>query len=376
MNSTHKIWSLKHTAVMWWGMLVLHGCQSTLSGTKDPGELPVEKAPLSQMHRQNIHERVIDSPDSANTMISTSSAGTSDPLQRTASLSADMVPHATPGRSITSTKKRPVQEIDPEPVFIKRQKETPPSHSHWFNQFVQATDQMADPDEAHEASEAWEEIDRLLQEGAPHGFLKQSVIFPNDGPAAIQECTALHYAAAKGISKLVTELIMKYKVPVNIPGAKCLSTPLHLAASRGHLEIVKLLVKHGADITSINEAGESVLHYAAAGANNEHGRDVIEYLVREEHVDFKQKSNEGDFWLSLAVFNANIPVIEYWVDTYVHHEDPEIDILTKQALGLAKYKHGEKSVNGEARMLQSYIIRTLKDFLKSRTRGVSKVASN
>ncbi|KAF7260928.1 hypothetical protein EG68_03266 [Paragonimus skrjabini miyazakii] len=39
--------------------------------------------------------------------------------------------------------------------------------------------------------------------------------------------------------------------------------PLHVAAKKGHIEVVKLLVKHGANVTAKNEKERTALHYAA-----------------------------------------------------------------------------------------------------------------
>ena len=67
--------------------------------------------------------------------------------------------------------------------------------------------------------------------------------------------------------------------------------------------------------------------------------------------------------LDVAVIASNLAVIEYWEDTYVNNSDPDIDILTKKALMLAKYRL--KHVPQERR-IQSTIIRILKKFLKAR----------
>jgi ankyrin repeat protein len=89
----------------------------------------------------------------------------------------------------------------------------------------------------------------------------------------------LHYAAAKGLLELVKELVERRNVSVNIQTYNNKSTPLHLAASRGHLDVVEFLVNQGANPNITDGEGGSALHYAAAGRRGEMNRDVIEYLA-------------------------------------------------------------------------------------------------
>ncbi len=62
------------------------------------------------------------------------------------------------------------------------------------------------------------------------------------------------------------------------------STPLHLAAFAGHLEMVALLNKYGASLKSVNTNGRTALMNAARG----HHFEVVEYLehaaVRDNHI--------------------------------------------------------------------------------------------
>jgi len=39
-------------------------------------------------------------------------------------------------------------------------------------------------------------------------------------------------------------------------------TPLHLAASASHIDVVEYLIKHGADIKAVNNEGRTPLFYS------------------------------------------------------------------------------------------------------------------
>lgn len=69
------------------------------------------------------------------------------------------------------------------------------------------------------------------------------------------------------------------------------STPLHCATWKGHLEVVALLLKSGADVNAINENehwGTTPLH-AAAHAN----QAAIANLLLDHGANVKAKDKEG-----------------------------------------------------------------------------------
>ena len=53
-------------------------------------------------------------------------------------------------------------------------------------------------------------------------------------------------------------------------------TPLMEAASSGHLEIVKLLISHGADVNAQSSSGNTPLMYACASGKLVPGTNVFE----------------------------------------------------------------------------------------------------
>ena len=57
-------------------------------------------------------------------------------------------------------------------------------------------------------------------------------------------------------------------------GMKGDCTPLMEAASSGHLEIVKLLISHGADVNAQSSSGNTPLMYACASGKLAHGTKV------------------------------------------------------------------------------------------------------
>ena len=73
--------------------------------------------------------------------------------------------------------------------------------------------------------------------------------------------TPLHLAASGGHADIV-ELLLKEGIPVNAIG-KDNNTPLHLAANNGHSDIVELLLRKGALIEPLTLSKHTPLHIAA-----------------------------------------------------------------------------------------------------------------
>lgn len=104
----------------------------------------------------------------------------------------------------------------------------------------------------------------------------------------------LHYPAANGNITLVQYLLDKLaedETQANVNGGAPRTsfvnhqningnTPLHWAALNGHLEIVKALVKAGADPTIVNEAGRDAVVEAEYSAK-EKAAECAEWLLKE-----------------------------------------------------------------------------------------------
>ncbi|XP_071951086.1 palmitoyltransferase ZDHHC17-like [Antedon mediterranea] len=87
--------------------------------------------------------------------------------------------------------------------------------------------------------------------------------------------TALHYASRSGFLT-VCSLLLDSGADVNAKTRAGGSTSLHRSAYRGHLDVVKELLKFKADPSNIDEDGRTPLHKAAEGGH----RNICEILLQ------------------------------------------------------------------------------------------------
>jgi ankyrin repeat protein len=93
--------------------------------------------------------------------------------------------------------------------------------------------------------------------------------------------TPLHYAAVCNMQDIATFLIVEHSQDVNARGFDEEETPLHVSSRRGHVEIARVLLKHGADTEARDCNDFSPLeqvayegHMETAQVLLEHGADV------------------------------------------------------------------------------------------------------
>ena len=76
-----------------------------------------------------------------------------------------------------------------------------------------------------------------------------------------EEYTVLHFAVLHGELDLVKILI--HYIDVDIVNKLNDATSLFVAAERGHVDVMKVLIQNGADVNAVDEDEETALHKAA-----------------------------------------------------------------------------------------------------------------
>jgi ankyrin repeat protein len=98
----------------------------------------------------------------------------------------------------------------------------------------------------------------------------------------------LYYAAMFGFRDLAEHLIAEHPVHVNARGGSE-ETPLHVAASAGHSDILSLLIEHGADVNGRDKRGGTPLHRASINGRLEAGKSL---LNRGADIDVRDNDND------------------------------------------------------------------------------------
>uniref|UniRef100_A0A4X2KGW5 Ankyrin repeat domain 6 n=1 Tax=Vombatus ursinus TaxID=29139 RepID=A0A4X2KGW5_VOMUR len=123
-------------------------------------------------------------------------------------------------------------------------------------------------------------------------------------------------AAYKGQADNVVQLINKgAKVAVTKHGR----TPLHLAANKGHLPVVQILLKAGCDLDVQDDVGDTALHIAAALNHKK-----VAKILLEAGADGTIVNNAGQTPL----------------ETARHHNNPEVALLLTKAPQVLRFSRG------------------------------------
>lgn len=100
-------------------------------------------------------------------------------------------------------------------------------------------------------------------------------------------------------------------------------TPIHAAASYGHLDLVKMLLEKGGNINIQDNEGDTPLHHV------EDLRSAI-YLVKEAGADLSIKNHDG---LTAAQFiedDGEFPAVAKYLDGMAQGVDLEVELIGEQ----------------------------------------------
>lgn len=90
-------------------------------------------------------------------------------------------------------------------------------------------------------------------------------------------------------SEKIAEMLLNNKdININVQYPYDQSTPLHVAANKGNIKLVKLLLSKGANVNAVDKDGETPLREAAKGGNI----DTVKYLI-EKGADVNAKNKYG-----------------------------------------------------------------------------------
>ena len=100
--------------------------------------------------------------------------------------------------------------------------------------------------------------------------------------------TPLHYAAFCGLHDIAKVLATDYPKDVNSRNIDDASTPLHLSSRKGHVDLVRMLLEHGAGVSAQDKDGWTPLHWALC-----EGHVNVAWMLVERGADVSVQSKDG-----------------------------------------------------------------------------------
>ena len=126
--------------------------------------------------------------------------------------------------------------------------------------------------------------------------------------------TPLHYAAFCGLHDVAAFLIVEHSQDVNARGFDDAETPLHVASRRGHSDIARLLLEHGADANAHDGYKRNPLHLPSGTGL----LDVARVLL-DHGADPNGQNGDKNTPLHRASRNGHVDVARVLLD---HGADP------------------------------------------------------
>ncbi|XP_046543661.1 ankyrin repeat domain-containing protein 50-like [Haliotis rubra] len=118
----------------------------------------------------------------------------------------------------------------------------------------------------------------------------------------------LHWACTAGRVGIVKYLLTLSSVDINSRGEDGM-TPLMAAVEYEHRDVFELLVSMGANMSQVDDDGNSVLHFACRGGH----LDLVKYLLSQSSVDINSWDRDGKTPLMKAVICRQRDVLELLV---------------------------------------------------------------
>ena len=154
--------------------------------------------------------------------------------------------------------------------------------------------------------EAWIQL-HDMDRGDGDGFPNVPVSEPGARP--------LYYAALCGFYELVEHLTSKSPQSASARGGLC-GTPLHSASFKGHLTVVRYLLRHGVD-ANVRDSGKDTSLLLASWRGH---RDVVQCLL-EHGADVDLQDGFGNTPLMLAASHSHVDVVRMLLE---HNADANL----------------------------------------------------
>ena len=145
-----------------------------------------------------------------------------------------------------------------------------------------------------------------------NGLLDQLRTDLTEADAAVELVDAARFHDADVVRAVLTV----YPQSINFTDDHA-NSPLHMAAANGHVDLVELLLRFGADPSRKNEKGNTPLHWAAANGH----QSVVDVLLKNDQVDVLERNAFGRSALTEGFTSENTDVVQSLLEHKTATED-------------------------------------------------------